>query len=88
MDLTLPPVDAVCLQPWPKPQAYYRQGLQLVNLFSLAVMQGNKYQPYITKKFTFNPLLLTIKEQRLKVQNKVSLISYEDLNLKVEYIIQ
>eukprot|EP01038_Epipyxis_sp_PR26KG_P009263 gene9263-12478_t len=31
LDLTLPPVDAVCLSPWPKPQAYYRQGLQSEN---------------------------------------------------------
>lgn len=26
LDLTLPPVDASCLMPWPKPLAYYRQG--------------------------------------------------------------
>lgn len=27
MDLTLPPVDAVGTQPWPKPLAYYRKGI-------------------------------------------------------------
>eukprot|EP01041_Mallomonas_annulata_P011509 gene11509-24066_t len=27
LELTLPPVDAVCIQPWPKPFAYYKQGL-------------------------------------------------------------
>ena len=27
LDLTLPPVDAVCQSPWPKPLAYYRQGV-------------------------------------------------------------
>lgn len=28
LDLTLPPVDAVCAPPWPKPNAYYRRGLE------------------------------------------------------------
>mmetsp|Transcript_25234 Transcript_25234/g.36248 ORF Transcript_25234/g.36248 Transcript_25234/m.36248 type:complete len:151 (-) Transcript_25234:711-1163(-) len=37
LDLTLPSVDAICLQPWPKSQAYYRQGLQFDGLLSLAV---------------------------------------------------
>ena len=27
LDLTLPPVDAICQSPWPKPLAYYRQGV-------------------------------------------------------------
>ena len=26
LDLTLPPVDACCMVPWPRPLAYYRQG--------------------------------------------------------------
>ena len=28
LDLTLPPVDAVCLAPWPKPHSYYKQGME------------------------------------------------------------
>lgn len=27
LDLTLPPVDAVCMNPWPKPLTYYKQGV-------------------------------------------------------------
>lgn len=28
LDLTLPPVDAMCAPPWPKPNSYYRRGLE------------------------------------------------------------
>lgn len=31
LDLTLPPVDAVGMSPWPKPLAYYRQGYDVAN---------------------------------------------------------
>jgi hypothetical protein len=48
MDLTLPPVDAVGNQPWPRPLAYYRRGIDpvLQNNVPAAMMKSPSPTPY------------------------------------------
>jgi hypothetical protein len=51
IDLTIPPVDATCLMPWPKPLSYYKQGLGADGFTHAPVARHTHKYQFLTEQY-------------------------------------